>query len=182
MAGIQRRLFRRLGRRRNRLEYLLPNASLAPTGKAIVDRLVGPYSFGQSCPAAANLQNMHDPAQNRRSSLRSGPGWFVGKMRLDLRPLLVIEPNQMRFHRLAPNRLTNLLNQNMLNQVLTQGRLMLNICFVIRPIRARRWGRCRSWRTACSKPLRAPNTALICTPSDAGGAFRPGGPGATLYF
>ena len=29
---------------------------------------------------------------------------------------------------------------------------------------------------ACSKSLRTPNTALICTPSDAGRAFRPGGP------
>jgi hypothetical protein len=38
------------------------------------------------------------------------------------------------------------------------------------------WGRCRSWRTACSKSLRTPNTALICTPSDAGRAFRPGDP------
>ena len=41
MAAIQRGLFRRLGRRRNRLEYLLPDAPLAPAGKAIVDRLVG---------------------------------------------------------------------------------------------------------------------------------------------
>jgi hypothetical protein len=31
-------------------------------------------------------------------------------------------------------------------------------------------------RAACGKSPRAPNTALICTPSEAGGAFRPDGP------
>jgi hypothetical protein len=34
MTAIQRGLFRRLGRRRNRREYLLPDSPLAPAGKA----------------------------------------------------------------------------------------------------------------------------------------------------
>src|ERR1700730_11689626 len=40
------------------------------------------------------------PLKISRSSLRRGPGWFAQK-RLDLRPLLIVEPKQMRFHRLA---------------------------------------------------------------------------------
>jgi hypothetical protein len=79
MAAIQRGLFRRLGRRRNHLEYLLPDASLAPAGKAIVDRLVGPYAFGQSAQRQPTFSTCMIPLKLSRLSLRSGPGWFAGR-------------------------------------------------------------------------------------------------------
>ena len=37
MTAIQRGLFRRLGRRRNRREYLLPDSPLAPAGKSMAN-------------------------------------------------------------------------------------------------------------------------------------------------
>jgi hypothetical protein len=64
MAGVQRDLFRWIGWRGHALKYLLPDASLAPACEAVVDGLVRSIFLGTILPAAANLQNMHDPAQN----------------------------------------------------------------------------------------------------------------------
>src|ERR1700719_714345 len=41
--------------------------------------LCGPYSFGQSCQRQPILRTCMILLKMRRSSLRSGPGWFVGK-------------------------------------------------------------------------------------------------------
>jgi hypothetical protein len=56
-----------------------------------------------------------------RSSLRQGPVGLPAK-RLDLRPLLIVEPNKCASIGEPPNRLTNLSNQNTVNQVLPLGR------------------------------------------------------------
>lgn len=95
MAAIQRGLFRRLARRRNRFEYLLPDAPLAPACKAIVDRLVRAIIPRAVDPAAADFQHVHDPAQNQPVVFAARPRLVCRQMRLYLRPLLIAEPKQM---------------------------------------------------------------------------------------
>src|SRR5579875_2243650 len=85
-ACIQRDSFRRLGRRGNRLEYLLPDTPLAPAGKAIVDRLVGAIFLRAVDPAAAGFQHR----------------LVCRQPRFDLRPLFIAEPKHMCIHPLAP--------------------------------------------------------------------------------
>jgi hypothetical protein len=53
--------------------------ALAPAGETIVDRLGGTYSFGQSIHRQPTLRTCMIPLKIRRSSLRRGPGWLVGK-------------------------------------------------------------------------------------------------------
>jgi hypothetical protein len=124
MAAIQRRLFRWFGRRCDGLEDLLPNAPLAPAGETIVDRLVRaifpraihPTTAGLArqlrflsslraetkLEVCARLQHMHDPTQNQPIVIPARSRLVSRQMRRDLRPLLIVEPKQMRFHRLAP--------------------------------------------------------------------------------
>ena len=92
MTAVQRGLFRRLGRRSNRREYFLPDAPLAPAGKAIVDRLVGAILPRAVHPATTHFQHMHDPAQNQPIVFTLRSRLFCRQMRLDLCPLLIVEP------------------------------------------------------------------------------------------
>jgi len=92
MTGIQGRLFRRIVRRGDALEYLLPNPSLAPPREAVVDGLARTIVLRAIFPAATDLQNVHDPAENASIILALGSGLVRRQMRNDLRPLLVIEP------------------------------------------------------------------------------------------
>jgi hypothetical protein len=50
----------------------------------------------------ARIQHMHNPAQNQPIVITARPRLVSRQMRCDLRPLLIVEPKQMRFHRLAP--------------------------------------------------------------------------------
>jgi hypothetical protein len=118
LAGShQRGLFRRPKRSGGRREYRLPN-SPPPAGKAIV--LWRPYAFGQSTQPTSRasfvsyfpfgrkpswkfalaFSTCMIPLKISRSSLRQGPVGLPAK-RLDLRPLLIVDPKQMRFHRRA---------------------------------------------------------------------------------
>jgi hypothetical protein len=69
MGAIQHNLFGWLGRRRDRLEYLLPNSGLAPAGETIVDRLGGAVFLWAVDPAAPHFEHVHDPAQNPAKNL-----------------------------------------------------------------------------------------------------------------
>jgi hypothetical protein len=102
MGAVQGDLIRRLGRRRDRLEDRLPDATLAPAGEAIVDRL-GRTIFPRAIdPAAADLHDVHDPAQDASIVVALRPTLVRRQVRHDLRPLLIGEPKQMRIHRPAP--------------------------------------------------------------------------------
>src|SRR5881398_3214799 len=79
MAAVQRNLFGRIAGTRDACKYLLPNAFLTPTGKAVVDRLVRTIFFGQSCQRQPIFSTCMIPLKMRRSSLRLGPGWLKGK-------------------------------------------------------------------------------------------------------
>jgi len=119
MGTVQGDLARWLGGCCHRLEYLLPDAAIAPSGEAIVDGLRGAVFPWAIDPTAADLQDMHDPAQDAPVILALRPGLVRRQVRHDLRPLIVGEPKQMRIHRLASNRPASFLNQNIVNQVLT---------------------------------------------------------------
>jgi len=101
MAAIERDCFGRIAGTGDAFEYLLPNASLAPTRKAVVDGLVRAVCLGAILPAATNLQHMHDPAQDAAIVLALG-AWLVHRqVRNDFLPLLVTEPEQVRVHGLG---------------------------------------------------------------------------------
>ena len=116
MTAVQRDLLGRFGRRGDRGENGWPNAALAPACEAIVDGLVGTI-FGRAVfPAAAHLLHVHDPAQNPSIIVARRTRLIGRQMRLNLRPLLVAEPEQIHAHGLGSlNRLTKSLNQHMVN-------------------------------------------------------------------
>ena len=62
MAAVQRNLLGHFAGTHDACKYLLPNAFLTPTGKAVVDGLVRTKFSGAILPTATNLQHMHDPA------------------------------------------------------------------------------------------------------------------------
>ncbi len=64
MTTIQGGLLRWLRRRSDRLKYLLPDAALAPAGETVVDGLVRAIVFRTILPTAADLEHVHDAAQN----------------------------------------------------------------------------------------------------------------------
>lgn len=116
MSAVQRDLPGRFGRRGRRGENGLPNAALAPAREAIVDGLVGAIFQRAVFPAAAHLLHVHDPAQNPTIVMALGTRLVGRQMRLDLRPLLVVEPEQIRAHQAwLLGRLTKPLNQHMVN-------------------------------------------------------------------
>jgi hypothetical protein len=79
MAAVERNSFGRIARTGYACEYLLPNAFLAPTGEAVVDRLVRTVFFGAILPRQPIFSTCMIPLKIRRSSLRLGPGWLEGK-------------------------------------------------------------------------------------------------------
>jgi transposase len=73
-------------------KYFLPNASLAPTGKAVVDRLVWAIFLRAIFPAAADFQNIHDPTQYSVIIISLRSRLVCRQMCNDLFPLLLAEP------------------------------------------------------------------------------------------
>ncbi len=67
------------------------------------DGLVRTVFFGAILPAATDLQNMDDPAQNVPIILASGSGLVNRQVRNDFRPLRITEPKQVRVHDRSPN-------------------------------------------------------------------------------
>ena len=102
MAAVERHLLGCVGIGGNCFEYLLPDAAFAPTCEAIVDGLMRSVFARAVLPATANSLHVHDAAQNPPVvfSIRTR---LVGRqMGNNLRPLLVIEPKEVRAHRLVP--------------------------------------------------------------------------------
>jgi hypothetical protein len=101
MARIKRRLFGRVARSGRAFEYLLPDAARTPAREPVVDGLVRAVFLRAILPAAADFHNMHDPAQYEPVIFAGRARLVPRQMRNDLRPLLVIEPKQIRIHRLG---------------------------------------------------------------------------------
>ena len=57
--------------------------------------------LGAILPAAADLEDMHDPAQDPSIVIALGTRLVCRQMRDDLRPLLIAEPKQIRINGLG---------------------------------------------------------------------------------
>jgi hypothetical protein len=101
MAAIQGGSFGWITGTGHALEYLLPNTAFAPSRKAVIDGLVRAIFFRAILPTAADLQNMHDPAQDTAIVCAFGARLVGRQVWDDLRPLLVIKPKQIRIHGLS---------------------------------------------------------------------------------
>jgi hypothetical protein len=115
VTAVERHLTGRIGCSGDRREYRLPNASLAPARKPIVDRLVRSVLARTVLPTTPNALHMHDTAQNPSIILALWATLIGRQMRLNFRPLFVVKPKQAGIHRLVSNRITNPLNQHMVN-------------------------------------------------------------------
>src|SRR6516165_12442652 len=98
MRAVEGHLLGRLRRARHRLEDLLPNSAPAPAVEAIVHGRIWAVFWGTVLPSTARLQYMHDPAQDPSIVLRLRTRSIHRNERPDLRPLLFIEPKQIRSH------------------------------------------------------------------------------------
>ena len=101
VAAVQRHLRRRFTRAGDGRKYALPDSPLAPAREAIVDRLVWSIFAWAILPATPHLLNMHNPTQNPPIIMTLGAALLPWQMRLDLRPLLIVEPKQIHAHRLG---------------------------------------------------------------------------------
>ena len=115
MAGVERDLIGCFIRRCNRREYVLPDAAHAPAREPIVDRFVRAIFGGAVLPTTAHLLHMHDTAQDAPIIVALRTALVLRQMRLDLRPLIVVEPEQASAHGLVSVQLTKPLNQHMVN-------------------------------------------------------------------
>jgi hypothetical protein len=116
VTAVQRYLSGWLSGRGDRSEDGLPNAALAPAREAIVDGLMRAIFERTVFPATALLLHVHDSAQNPSIIMALRAGLVGRQMRLDLRPLLVVEPEQICAHAAwLLNRLTKPLNQHIVN-------------------------------------------------------------------
>jgi hypothetical protein len=115
MAAVERHMARHVRLPGDGSEQLLPNAPFAPTCKPVVDRLRRSVFPRAILPPTAAALDMHDAAQYAPIVIALRPRLVGGQMRFDPRPLLVAEPKQARIHGLAPESLTNPLNQRIVN-------------------------------------------------------------------
>ena len=115
VTAVEGHVPRHVGIPGDRGEHRLPNAPFAPSRETVVDRLVRPVLTRAVFPATTTALHMHYAAQNPPIIFSLGPRLVDWQMRLDPRPLLIIEPKQARVHWLVPESLTNQLNQRMVN-------------------------------------------------------------------
>lgn len=101
-SGVQRQgdgIFAWLGQG---LEDGAPSVFLGPAIEAIVDRRVRAVLMRTIAPARSRLQHMDDAADDASIVVPLRTRQTVRKMRLDPRPLPVVQPKQTRSHSLAP--------------------------------------------------------------------------------
>ena len=80
-----------------------PNPSLRPSIEPIVDGRVRTVILGAIFPAATDLQDMNDTADDLAVPARFYAAPFLGDCRLDRRELLIAQPEQVR-HRCSLRR------------------------------------------------------------------------------
>ena len=86
-------------------ENLLPQPSFAPAIEAVEHRGVRPVFVRKRAPAAALAQAMEDAADNTSVVLALGSGVDLRKMRLDQRPLCIVQPEIVRHDSSPPGQL-----------------------------------------------------------------------------
>src|SRR6478752_485259 len=119
MRAVESHSFRRFSRFGRRLEDALPNSLRTPAVEAVVAVLAGPYSGGQSTHRHPLLSTCMIPLKMRRLFFGFTPRRLLGINGSILAHCPSL--NQNKFARICwpPIRLTNPLNLNMVNWVLT---------------------------------------------------------------
>ena len=79
-----------------------PSSTLGPAVEAIVDGRVRPVFTRAIAPSRSRLQHVNDPADDAPVVVPIRPRQSRRQMRLDTRPLPVIQPKQTRAHSPAP--------------------------------------------------------------------------------
>jgi hypothetical protein len=84
-------------------EQIFPYAAPRPANEAIVDRRRWTISFRAIAPAAAAPEHVHDPADYAPVIGALDTTYILRQMRLNPRPLLVAQPEQIPAHQFFPN-------------------------------------------------------------------------------
>jgi len=94
-----------------RFKDRLPMSALSPAIETIVDRRVRTIVGRAIAPACAALKHVNDTADDASIVIARRAGLVRWQMRLDLSPLLVVQPEQPFAHRSPPSRI-NLVRRN----------------------------------------------------------------------
>ena len=90
-----------------RFKDRLPMSALSPAIETIVDRRIRTVVGWAIAPACAALKHMNDTADNASIVIARRARLICWQMRLDLSPLLVVEPEQSFTHRSRPRRINS---------------------------------------------------------------------------
>ena len=91
-----------------RFKDRLPMSALGPAIKAIVDRRVRTIVGRTIAPACAALKHVNDTADNASIVIARRTSLVRWQMRLNLSPLLVVQPEQPLAHRRPPCRINSM--------------------------------------------------------------------------
>ena len=84
-----------------------PMSALSPAIETIIDRRVRTIVGWAIAPAGAALKHVNDTADNAPIVIARRAGLVRWQMRLDLSPLLVVQPEQPFAHRSPPSRINS---------------------------------------------------------------------------
>jgi len=84
-------------------EQVFPDATPRPAYEPVIDRRRWAISFWAIAPAAAAPEHMHNPADHAPSIRSLDTTYIPRQMRLNPRPLLVRQPEQIPAHQFFPN-------------------------------------------------------------------------------
>ena len=90
-----------------RFKDRLPMSALSPPIETIVDRRIRTIVGRAIAPACAALKHVNDTADNASIVIARRARLVRWQMRLDLSPLLVVEPEQSAAHRSPPCRINS---------------------------------------------------------------------------
>ena len=91
-----------------RFKDRLPMSALGPAIKAIVDRRVRTIVGRTIAPASTALEHMNDTADNTSIVIARRASLVRWQMRLNLSPLLVVQPEQSLAHRSPLHRINSM--------------------------------------------------------------------------
>lgn len=91
-----------------RFKDRLPMSALGPAIKAVVNRRVRTIVGRTIAPACAALKHVNDTADNASIVIARRASLVRWQMRLNLSPLLVVQPEQPLAHRSPPRRINSL--------------------------------------------------------------------------
>ena len=106
-GGVDGQSYAVLAAAGERFKDRLPTSALSPAIETIVDRRAGTIVGRAIAPACAALKHVNDTADNASIVIARLARLVRWQMRLDLSPLLVVEPEQSSPHRSPPRRINS---------------------------------------------------------------------------